>query len=173
MTTQLDLFRPDDHQGAEISECGRYRYRLWRKWTDSKHAMMLLFIMLNPSKADATHDDPTIRRCIGFAKAWGFSGIIVANLFAIRATRPSEMDYYATQGIDPVGPDNDAVLAELSKAVNVTVVFAWGCFPQYKQRMEKVISLFPDALAINISKDGYPNHPLYLPSYLKPKKFRQ
>ena len=76
-------------KSAEISPCGLYRYSLTRKWEAWKGTVN--FIMLNPSTADAQEDDPTIRRCIGFAKAWGYGGIVVTNLFAYRATNPKEL----------------------------------------------------------------------------------
>lgn len=76
-------------KSAIISECGKYRYSLSRIWDENK--ANVLFIMLNPSTADGDVDDPTIRRCIGFAKSWGYGGIYVGNLFAYRATDPKEL----------------------------------------------------------------------------------
>ena len=92
----MDPFMKSD---AVISDCGKYRYRLTRKWGYGRPCG---FIMLNPSTADALHDDPTIRRCVGFAKAWGCGALIVVNLFAVRATSPREM----MRADDPVGPEN-------------------------------------------------------------------
>ena len=77
--------------GADFSECGRYRYKLWRTWDDIRPVVM--FIMLNPSTADATADDPTIRRCIGFARAWGYGGVRVGNLFAWRTPYPQRVAF--------------------------------------------------------------------------------
>jgi hypothetical protein len=79
--------------GAEFSDCGTYRYALWRTWNALQPGV--LFVGLNPSTADATTDDPTIRRCIGFAKRWGYGGITMANVFAYRATDPREMTVLA------------------------------------------------------------------------------
>lgn len=73
-------------KGAIISDCQQYRYALWRIWDETKPFVM--FIMLNPSKADAETDDNTVRRCIGFAKSWGYGGIYICNLFAYRSTDP-------------------------------------------------------------------------------------
>jgi hypothetical protein len=91
-----DLFMKRD---AMISGCGRYRYRLSRHWGSGPEAA---FIMLNPSTADAHIDDPTIRRCIGFARHWSMGSLYVGNLFAVRATRPADM----MRVVNPVGPDN-------------------------------------------------------------------
>lgn len=87
--------------GANFSRCRRFRYALWREWDATLPAVML--IGLNPSTADANHNDPTIRRCIGFARDWGFGGVRVLNLFAFRATYPDDLKAAA----DPVGPRND------------------------------------------------------------------
>jgi len=73
--------------GAEISDCQRYRYALWRRWADGP---AVLFVMLNPSTADARSDDPTIRRCIGFARSWDYAAVLVANLFALRTPTPAD-----------------------------------------------------------------------------------
>ncbi len=89
-------------RNAHLSICRRYRYALLRRWGEGKNAM---FIGLNPSTADETADDPTIRRCVSFAKAWGFGGLCMANLFAYRATNPADMLMQA----DPIGPDNAEV----------------------------------------------------------------
>lgn len=118
---QLNLATVGDSRGALISECGLYRYRLWRRWGIGPHAT---WIMLNPSTADADLDDPTIRRCIGFARAWGFSAIEVVNLFALRATNPRELGRSA----DPIGPDNDRHLSEAGRAAELRIA-AWGHRP--------------------------------------------
>ncbi|TMF61888.1 MAG: DUF1643 domain-containing protein, partial [Chloroflexi bacterium] len=76
------LGTPAAVRGATFSADRRYRYRLWRRWDGARP--VVAFVMLNPSTADARRDDPTIRRCIGFAKSWGFGGVEVVNLFAYR-----------------------------------------------------------------------------------------
>lgn len=86
---------------AGISECGTYRYWLCREWSPGLDS--LVWLMLNPSTADATQDDPTIRRCMGFARRWGYGGITVVNLYAYRATNPRDL----LTAADPVGPEND------------------------------------------------------------------
>ena len=87
---------------AKLSECRKYRYALWRTWDETKPHVMI--IGLNPSTADETKDDPTITRCINFAKSWGYGGVCMANLFAYRATEPTVMK----GSTDPVGTENDA-----------------------------------------------------------------
>ncbi len=89
-----------DRNGAVLSADGVYRYRLWRTWDASKPT--LAFLMLNPSTADATEDDPTIRRCLGFAKEWGYGSLVVVNLFALRSPNPDAL----RENDDPVGPEN-------------------------------------------------------------------
>ena len=111
-------------KSAEISECGQYRYRLSRRWGPG---LPTLFIMLNPSTADAEIDDPTIRRCMGFAKSWGRDGIEVVNLFAFQATSPKDMQTAA----DPVGPENE-VHVEEAVAECFEVICAWGAHGSFK-----------------------------------------
>ncbi|MFZ8963264.1 MAG: DUF1643 domain-containing protein, partial [Schleiferiaceae bacterium] len=86
--------------GAIFSDCGRYRYRLWRIWDPSLPT--LLWILYNPSTADAKVEDPTLRRCMDFTRQWGYGGLTVVNRFAYRATNPRQLN----STIDPVGPEN-------------------------------------------------------------------
>lgn len=102
-------------KGADLSFDRTYRYSLWRIWNADKP--FVLFIGLNPSAADENEDDPTIRRCINFARRWGYGGLYMANLFALRATDPSEMKAHKR----PVGQGNDDVLLELSKQAGLIV----------------------------------------------------
>ena len=104
---------------ALFSECRTYRYALWRVWDESLDS--ILFIGLNPSTADESHNDPTISRCINFAKKWGYGGLCMANLFAYRATQPRIM----MLADDPIGPDNDQILFDLVSKADI-VVAAWG-----------------------------------------------
>jgi hypothetical protein len=131
--------------GAEFSDCGTYRYALWRTWNALQPGV--LFVGLNPSTADATTDDPTIRRCIGFAKRWGYGGITMANVFAYRATDPREMTVLALERA--IGPENDAHLASLAESASF-VVAAWGAHlrgrdgPDHRDRVDRP-QLEPDA----------------------------
>ena len=98
---------------AELSNCRNYRYALWRTWDDEKGKAM--FIGLNPSTADEIEDDRTIKRCISYAKQWGYGGIIMGNLFAYRTPSPAEM----MMSNDPVGPENDTWLKRLSEEADI------------------------------------------------------
>jgi hypothetical protein len=143
--------------GAAFSRDRRYRYRLWRRWDRSRPA--IAFCMLNPSTADARRDDPTIRRCIGFAREWGYGGIEVVNIFALRATDPREL----RSARDPVGPRNDAFM--LRAAAQSPVVIAWGVHGALRDRGATALRLFgPRArlLALGRTRSGAPRHPLYL-----------
>src|SRR6185369_17379869 len=100
---------------AVISKCGKYRYSLRREWIGG--AGTVCFIMLNPSTADASVDDPTIRRCIGFAQRWGYQILEVVNLYAYRATRPRDMFAAA----DPVGPENEYYLCKAALGAGLRI----------------------------------------------------
>jgi len=144
-------------RGADISDCGFYRYRLWRIWGDRPLAC---FVMLNPSTADADVDDATIRRCVGFARSWGCGGVMVVNLFAYRATNPKNL----VESVDPVGPSNDAFLAAEVAACN-PVVLGWGGHgAKVPRRVEDVLKLIPrPRWCLGITRTGQPKHPLYIP----------
>ena len=146
---------------AKLSECRKYRYALWRTWDETKPYAM--FIGLNPSTADEIEDDPTIRRCINFAKYWGYGGLCMANLFAYRTNDPSEM----MAATDPVGADNDEWLIKLTKEAGA-VVAVWGNKGSFLGRSKKVMKLVPNLHYLKINKSGEPAHPLYLRSDLKP-----
>lgn len=151
---------------ATISSCGAYRYCLEREWdaTTGKVA----FIMLNPSTADHTEDDPTIRRCVGFAKIWGFGGVIVGNLFALRSTTPKALYSHA----DPVGPDNDSHLAAICQNVS-RIICAWGTHGKLRSRNAAVyrnLKIF-DLQALKVTAEGHPGHPLYIAASTQPKPF--
>lgn len=148
-------------RGAQISRCGRYRYNLIRRWSDGPVAT---FVMLNPSTADGTEDDPTIRRCIGFARGWGMGGLDVVNLYALRSTDPRGL--WATD--DPVGPENDYHLrshAEAARNVGWPLIAAWGANAK-ADRVHAVLALpgMTALQALGTTKDGAPRHPLYLRS---------
>lgn len=152
---------------AIISECGKYRYRLERSWPEGNQEDKACFIMLNPSTADATQNDPTIRRCIGFAKAWGYGGLVVVNLFAFRATNPDEL--YEVD--DPVGRDNDAHILNAVEHCKGAVC-AWGVKGHIRNRHNNVRRMIGMPLYyLALTKGGNPSHPLYLKSELKPQEW--
>lgn len=155
-----------------FSHCRRYRFALWREFYSvraieppllpvegNEAHNYLMVIGLNPSTADETNDDPTIRRCIGFAKRWGFGALCMTNLFALRATDPEVMKADPA----PTGDTNDDHLWTLAKGAGM-ILAAWGKDGNHKDRAAEVLTMlesFPiHALAIN--KDGTPKHPLYV-----------
>jgi hypothetical protein len=148
--------------GAVFSPCRTWRYTLTRTWADGPLAM---FVGLNPSTADETRDDPTIRRCVRFAREWGYSGVVMANLFAYRATDPGDMKAAA----DPVGPENDRRLAEQATACAL-VVAAWGTHGAYRDRAQAVVDsgALGDFAVLGLTKDGHPRHPLYMRATCRP-----
>ncbi len=161
--TPFDTFE----RWAEISEDGLYRYVLGRRWDSTLPECV--FIMLNPSTADATQDDPTIRRCIGFAKSFGCGSLLVGNIYAFRATDPRDL----FRAAEPVGgARNDAVLTELLARGGVTVA-AWGARGR-PGRVAEVMRL-PGAerlTALATTKGGAPGHPLYLSGAATPVAWR-
>lgn len=149
-------------KSAVISECGRYRYALLRRWGDAP--TFATFVLLNPSTADAEQDDPTIRRCIGFAKAWGLAALRVVNVYALRSTDPEAL----RRADDPVGPLNDRYLtrhAEAARDEGMPLVAAWGAHAD-PNRVRQVLALpgMTALTALGTTKDGHPRHPLYLPA---------
>ena len=150
---------------AVFSSCGRYRYLLTRSWDAARPSVG--FVMLNPSTADHRSDDPTVRRCVGFARAWGFGEVRVANLFALRASDPTVLLDTVASGGDPVGPENPAHLRAL--AAEHTVVLAWGTNaaavhgPDYPGQVAAELATAGTSLyCLGRCADGSPRHPLYL-----------
>lgn len=159
-----------DRDGATLSACGRYRYRLWRTLPGSllTARRRLLFVMLNPSTADAAQDDPTIRRCVGFAKSWGFDVLEVVNLFAWRATDPHALRTVT----DPIGPDNDQAIAQAAAAADL-IIAAWGVLPRWAaDRESTVCRLTASARAplriLEQTASRFPRHPLYVRGSCQP-----
>lgn len=146
-------------KGAVIDKTGLYRYSLWREWDIDKSKVV--FIMLNPSKADASIDDPTLRRCINFAKSWDYGSLIVVNLFAYRSSSPLEL----RQVEAPVGKQNDRYLKKAIKSAD-RVVVAWGNNGKLMRRDRLVLELLSKLKVqphcLGITKVGYPRHPLYV-----------
>jgi hypothetical protein len=162
---------------TQFSPCRKYRYTLWREWGNDARQLwngdnaltmnppgsFVQFIGLNPSTADETKDDPTIRRCIAYAKAWGFSGMCMTNLFAFRATDPEVMK----KEIYPIGESvlNDVHLLEVGQNAGL-IVAAWGNHGDHLKRGDSVRKWLRDThgLKLNcfrLTKQGQPEHPLY------------
>lgn len=169
---------PRRHHGtAEFSPCERYRYKLTRSIVTDPRTVAspipgvrsVAFVMLNPSTATADVDDPTIRRCIGYATAWGAADLTIVNLFALRATDPRKL----RDAEDPVGPENDDYIEAAVRQSDLTIC-AWGAHGELQGRNRKVIDLLKDrGLAVQLhtlrrTASGEPGHPLYLPKDLRP-----
>jgi hypothetical protein len=159
-----------DVPSATFSPCRTYRYTLMRQW-ESGTPDFAVFIGLNPSTADEVYDDPTIRRCIGFARSWGMGGLVMLNLFAFRATRPADM-FGEVSFIDIVGPENDGHISDVCDLAQI-VVAAWGNHGKFMGRDAKVRALVPGLQVLRLNKDGSPAHPLYLPARLTPIPWKE
>jgi hypothetical protein len=161
-----ELFKTPN--GAHISECGKYRYALWRSW-EGGNGKYVNFVMLNPSTADATINDATIRLCIGYAKRWGYSGIVVTNLYAYRATDPK--DLFSVAADLRRGKENAYWLALAANGAGL-IVAAWGNHGTKDGRSLAVRQLFQSwgktMFFLRVSKNGEPCHPLRLPKSLIP-----
>lgn len=155
-----DLFGTGMTRTAEISDCGRYRYSLGRAWSHAIRHMTI--VMLNPSTADADVDDPTIRRCIGFAKREGCGGLTVVNLFGLRSSSPKDLKL----ADDPVGPNNMAALFQHVADASI-VVCGWGAHPIACAPAARFQSFIETQSTIRLwclgtTQDGAPRHPLYV-----------
>lgn len=162
--TVVEGAAPVIHSGATIE--GQYRYDLWRG-DPAKPACV--FVMLNPSTADADRDDNTIRRCRAFATGFGFERLVVVNLYALRATDPAELWRHP----DPVGPKNDDAIVRHVRAAGL-VIAAWGAHA--KQARIREVGAFLEShrnrlRALALTNGGQPRHPLYLRKDLVPFPF--
>lgn len=175
MTIALNL--ADPLRGAEFSLDRRYRYRLWDKWERERY---VCFLMLNPSTADETKLDPTLRRCRGFAKSWGFGGFVVVNLFAVVSADPKILLTHEdavgdVERMTTIGRtvNNSAVIIEECKNADI-VVAGWGAFPEARKRAKDVMEMLDSWGRIHcfgVTKEGHPKHPLYLCRDLRPTPF--
>ena len=167
-------------QSSQVSMFGhrhRTRFsrdRVYRYWLEAdvnpSGTGSCMFLMLNPSTADEEFSDPTVTRCKTYAASWGFSTLVVCNLFALRSTDPTglkEVD-------DPIGPENDQAILDAGRDA-VLIVCAWGVHGAYMNRGNCVLKTLENAVLggkigyLKLTKDGHPSHPLYLPSGLKPE----
>lgn len=147
-----------DDTGAVLSDDGLYRYSLWRRWNVDKPRA--LWIMLNPSTADASVDDPTIRRCIGFARRWGMGGIRVVNLYPFRATKPADL----WKAENPLGVGNLGYIEKSIDPHGISIA-AWGAHAR-ETEVRAVKNLFYELgiplYALKLTNGGAPGHPLYI-----------
>lgn len=157
-----------EQSGAVFSECRQYRYRLWRQWGEQPPAV---FVMLNPSTADEIDNDPTVERCERRARAMGYGGLRVANIFALRSTDPHALYGHC----DPIGPQNDSAILESVSGAGI-VVCAWGGHGSLSGRGQIVRKLLIDAGVtphyLKLNRDGTPQHPLYIGYGVKPQAWR-
>lgn len=148
-------------KSAILSADRKYRYVLTRIWDETKPTVV--FIGLNPSTADEEADDKTIRKCIGYAKRWGYGKLIMANLFAFRSTDPSLLKRVE----DPVGPDNDSYIQKCVSESNL-VIACWGNHGKLLNRDKVLMDSLPNLVCLKRNKNGTPHHPLYLSKDITP-----
>ena len=174
---------------ARISADGKYRYWLRREWRaghDPKHwrwfggidgsgqrlgePLAVLFVMLNPSTADGETDDPTIRRCVSFCRAWRYERLEVVNLFAYRATKPADLWAFRDAGGDPIGWENSGIIADAARDAGL-VVCAWGAAGgnnnEHVEMVRGWMYAAKNHYALGFTKKGQPRHPLYAPRAAK------
>lgn len=146
----------EPQRSASFSRCRRYRYQLRRRWIDGKGTCV--FIGLNPSVADANSDDPTIRRCMGFARDWGYRQLLVVNLFAFRTAHPAVL----RKADDPVGPNNQRALTSACRSADI-IVAAWGANGSFNDQANKLSKVWKKHIlyCFATTNQGHPVHPLY------------
>lgn len=148
-----------------FSEDRKYRYSLVHRWEPTNQNNLAMWIGLNPSTADENQLDPTLRRIARFSKDWGYSGFVMTNLFAYRATDPRDMKAQA----DPIGDENDPNLFSWAMVCPV-VVAAWGAHGSFKNRSGAIFDIIgkQNLVCLGKNKDGSPKHPLYVAANTKP-----
>lgn len=151
-------------KGAEFSEDQVYRYALWRIW--DRNTRPALFIGLNPSAADEEKDDPTIRRCMGFAKKWKCGGLLMANIYAYRSTDPKLLNEIK----DPIGPYNIKYIKNLASQTGL-IIAAWGNLGSNILDVTRSLRKYSYVKCLRVNKSGAPAHPLYIPYKINLKPF--
>ena len=155
---------------AIFDESRQYRYHLTRSRIATRHRSQkkLIFIMLNPSSADAEHDDPTLKACTQFAQGWGYSQLHIVNLFAYRTAQPAAL----TQISDPIGPENDHYLIHTATVAD-RIILAWGNWGLWLNRAQTVINLLGPyrhkLYYLKRNKTQQPCHPLYIRRTTQPQ----
>jgi len=152
-----EIRNPSGVSGATFSWCNKYRYHLWRRWGEGK---VLTYLMCNPSKSDVFSTDPIMRKCLFYAKKYGYAGVDLLGIFALMSAKIKGLEVD-----DPVGADND----EFIKAVRGDVCFAWGKVgsrvKHQRDRPYRVIKMIDESvnvMCLGVTKDGNPKHPCYL-----------
>lgn len=158
------------YTGAEFSPCEKYRYKLWRYFRENPTSIVN-FLMLNPSTATATVQDPTVERCCRRVQSWGFDGLIVTNLFAWRSTHPAVLKTLH----DPIGPENNTAI-ERAANESALIVCAWGKDGSIQNRGKQIRAALERKFLektsyLRLCKGGEPEHPLYVPYSAFPKRF--
>lgn len=153
-------------RGAIFDRSMKYRYLLWRKWNDARPTVC--FVMLNPSTADEKQNDPTITRCINFARDWGYGRLDVVNAFAYRVTESAVLKAVA----DPVGRETDKFVSEAIHRAKLIMV-AWGNHGALRGRDQEMLKLmaWKPLHCLGMTAEMQPRHPLYLPKDLLPVRF--
>jgi len=163
--------RGNRNSGAIFSRDGHYRFELWRNWGTGKK---LAFIGLNPSTADEIRSDPTVTRCINYAKRDGYGGMVMLNIFALRSTDPTRL---LDNDIDPVGADNDRAIRKwLKRHPDVLAVACWGNHRSIGSRGVEIVTMAHRLLhplrCLGLNQNGSPKHPLYLRGDTEIRLFR-
>ena len=165
-----------------FSPCRKYRYTLWREWGCdlfegdgvNRDRGFVQFIGLNPSTADETKDDPTIRRCIGFSRDWGYGAMVMTNIFAFRATDPEMMKACDSPETPDLSLENRHHIMNLAREAGI-VIAAWGKHGKHMGLGADTLLCFKqNGLKIHhlgLNGDGTPKHPLYLKATTKPTEF--
>lgn len=159
-------------QGAVFTRDRLHRYTLWRRFQpQAEIGRMIAFIGLNPSTADETQNDPTVRRCIGFAQDWGYDGMVMLNIFAYRATDPTVMKAIE----NPIGRRNTRAIRCTAHAVD-RVICCWGVHGAHRNRGPAIRNLLlKDGIShvfhLGLTQSGHPKHPLYLRSDTTPVRW--
>ena len=141
-----------------------YRYSLTRVW--DRDRPRVCFVMLNPSAADETQDDPTIRRCIRFSECWGYGSLTAVNVFAYRTHNPRDLK----AAVDSVGTDNVRHVSKAVRSAAVTIV-AWGVHGHANEHSERLLSRIASPYCLGVTKHGAPKHPLYVVGSMLPEPY--
>jgi hypothetical protein len=165
-TYESGCITEEERKTARLSADGVYRYSLGREW--DPEGLRLLFVALNPSKADGRVDDMTVQRMRVYARRWGFGAFDLGNLYALRSSDPRALVAH----LAPIGPETDEELRRLIARASL-VICAWGNpvpgLPGFQSRAREVLRMIPRPHVLRINATGHPAHPLYLPAHLDPK----